>query len=678
MNRKLGSIITQSFSGKSNPESPGMLVKLILSISLLIFLFYVISPAAIQASDDITVSENPEHILGAYTPPLKSVSWSPDGELIASPGPGGDILISSAETGSIKKVMTGHEESINNLTWTADGNILVSASTDNTVRSWDVETGENITVFTGHDDWVLSVDISPQENIAASGGWDSTIYLWDVTTGEEIAEIDSPGGWVRKIKWSPDGELFAAGTNNRSYIWNKENTELLYTLGDLRTRIRALAWLHDVQDGEKFVLGDDEGNIRLHQLEEAGETNILFEKDIDRQINSLEYSSAAGSKLAVTGKLNDILLLDPETGDTTKRLQGHGNYVNQASWTPDNNKLVSASQDGTIKIWNTATGEAEISLSGHQEVITSVSFSPEGKKLATGSEDRRIRVWSPPSAEVQQSFRGHTEPIRSISWSPDGSKLASGAEDNALIVWEIDTSPEPQFVAGEHRDRTLFDWDVFLPRGREEITHEDWIFHVEWSPTGDYIASASYDGTAGIWQAEDGEPWQRLNHEQGWVRQIIWVPDTQESVTIGEKGGIHHWDIAGDLEQQFNKDQPELRTAAFNPQGTLLALSNYENKTQILNFPDFSVLTELETHEGLTFDLTWSPDGQYLASAGEDMKITIWEIQEESGEITHKFSRNLPGFSNLPPRSIDWSADGNYLAAHDGHYLLLWRIDSTR
>lgn len=626
-------------------------------------------------ADDISISDSPDYILGGHKPPLNSVSWSPDGELIASPGPGGDILISRAETGNIKRVLTGHEDNINDLRWAADGDILVSASSDNTVRSWDIETGENLVEFTGHDDWVLSVDISPGETTAASGGWDSTIYLWDITTGEELAQIDSPGGWVRKIRWSPSGEFLAAGTNDRGYIWDTADNDIIYTLGDIRTRIRALAW---PDTDSKLALGDDEGNIRIHELLQPGETEKILDKNINgRRITSLDLN-AAGSKLAATGNFNDVILLNIESGEIAAELKGHGNYVNQTSWAPENNKLVSASQDGTVKIWDTAGNTAEITLSGHRDVITSVKFSPDSQRLVTGSEDRRIHIWNPPSPEVQQSLRGHTAPIRSLSWSPDGTRLASGAEDKALIVWQTDTSPEPLFVAGDHRDRSIFDWEAFLPRQREKTTHEDWIFHVEWSPDGNYIASASYDGTAGIWQAEDGKAWKKLNHQEGWVRQINWVPATQETLTIGEKGGIHHWDIAGNLQQQTDTEAPEFRSAAFNPGGSLLALSNYENITQILSFPEFTVLDELQTHEGLTFDLAWSPDGQYLATAGEDKKIAIWEIKEESGEVNNILTRELPGYSSLSPRSIDWTADGSYLATHDGHYLLLWRFDSTR
>lgn len=643
---------------------------LIFILAMLIF-----NPVINVQAAEINISDDPEYILGGHTLPLNSVSWSPDGEWIASPGPEGDILISKAETGNTTKVLTGHEDNINELSWAANSKILVSASTDNTVRSWDVETGENLAKFTGHDDWVLSVDISPGENIAASGGWDSTIYLWDITTGETLTELTSPGGWVRKISWSPDGELLAAGTNDRSYIWNTEDNEIVYTLGDNRKRVRALAWLNN---GKKFALGDDDGNIRIHRLQQPEETELLLDKTIDgRRITSLAPDST-GTKLAATGNFNDIIILDTESYQIDKELTGHGNYVNQTSWSPDRNKLASASQDGNVKIWDVSGETATITLSGHQEVITSVQFSPDSQRLVTGSEDRRIRIWDPPSPELQQSLRGHTAAIRSLSWSPDGTRLASGSEDQALIVWQADTSPEPQFVAGDHRDRTLFDWEAFLPRERKETTHEDWIFHVEWSPDGNYIASASYDGSAGIWQAKDGEAWQKLDHEEGWVRQITWAPSSQETISIGEKGGIHHWDIAGNLKQQINSEAPELRAAAFNPAGTLVALSNYENTTQILSYPDFTVLDEIQTHEGLTFDLTWSPEGQYLATAGEDKKIALWDVDEESGEINNISTQNLPGFSGRSPRSIDWSHDGSYLASHDGHYLLLWRLESTR
>ncbi|KAE9390029.1 WD40 repeat-like protein, partial [Gymnopus androsaceus JB14] len=106
-------------------------------------------------------------------------------------------------------------------------------------------------------------------------------------------------------------------------------------------------------------------------------------------------------------------------------LEGHDDCVRAVTFSPDGTKIVSGSNDKTIRIWN-ATTSAQIGdpIEGHDDWVYSVAFSPDGTRIVSGSHDKILRIWDATTgAQIGDPLEGHTDWVNPVAFSPDGARI---------------------------------------------------------------------------------------------------------------------------------------------------------------------------------------------------------------------------------------------------------------
>jgi GTPase SAR1 family protein len=214
-----------------------------------------------------------------------------------------------------------------------------------------------------------------------------------------------------------------------------------------------------------------------------------------------------------------------------------------------------------------------------------------------------------------------------------------------------------------------------IPRGLRLLHtlpgHEERINEIAWSPDGEMLASASFDGTIRIWNAQSGELLRTLKYHRSFAYSVAWSPDGQMLASSSINKTISIWRAqSGDLLRTFKGHSSTVYEVAWSPDGQTLASASYDKTIRIWNVQSGESLRTLEGHSRVVYGVAWSPDGQMLASASRDKTIRIWN------PIAGVLLTVLEAHTDYV-MSVRFSPDSRLLASKGIEVCLrLWRCDS--
>ncbi|EIW81132.1 WD40 repeat-like protein [Coniophora puteana RWD-64-598 SS2] len=295
----------------------------------------------------------------------------------------------------------------------------------------------------------------------------------------------------RALAYSSNGKHLVVGTEGAVVqIWDLESGSVEQTLEDASGGMGAVFAVAISRDGKRVASGGADNTVRVWDVEGGGKP-IACSGHRD-WIQTLDFSDAPDGPLLASGSLDQTARLwRASTGQPAEdSVWAHKGDVFKVAFTPDYNKLVAGSGDGTLSVWDVWSNCDEPHRVRINPSNRCLALSPDGRTIATSNgEGSIIELRNLKGRLVRRAVRDSALNISNLCFSPDGNFLASGSNDGFVTVWDIqDGVPAAQpFKNGT------------LP-----------IQAIAFSPDGQRLASACGNGEVCIWDVSDIVPWRTL------------------------------------------------------------------------------------------------------------------------------------------------------------------------
>jgi len=285
------------------------------------------------------------------------------------------------------KTLEGHSDGVLSVSFSPCGKFLVSGSEDNTIKLWSVPDGINTNTIAAHDGNVHCVLCSPDCATIISASWDKTVKIWKIADCSLERALEGHDAGVNCVLAAEKGAvLVSASDDTTAKIWDGKDGALKTTLKPVLGDVKAAAISPNAR---LLALGGSELKVFSFPDGELLKDN----SDYIYGVRGLAFSPD-GSKLAAALGMEKKLQLwkiNAVEVDLEGDIQD-SDWINCAVFTPDSKHLLTGG--GTIKKWDLTTGLAAAVFEGHSDEIYSVAISPDGKLIASASNDGTIKLWN--------------------------------------------------------------------------------------------------------------------------------------------------------------------------------------------------------------------------------------------------------------------------------------------
>ncbi|PNH07126.1 WD repeat domain-containing protein [Tetrabaena socialis] len=334
----------------------------------------------------------------------------------------------------------------------------------------------------------------------------------------------------------------------------------------------------------------------------------------DHMAVSLDWSRD-GSTIASCNGGRSFWLLDAHRALLGTSFEAHFRMVNWVMWNADGSRLISASSDGTIKIWDGTSGACTSTLRAFgKSDIRCVVSSPDGGMLVSCGKEELLTVWDAHTGMTLGYLSGHTgKCVHQVAWRTGfgGWTLASAGSDATVRLWVLADGP------GFKRGKCTA---VLTDHSQDAVC-------VAWNPTdGKVLASGGYDFVVRLWDVADdatSATCTAVLEGHGWIAFLAWSPDGKTLVSGGGTNDkLFMWAVDGGSAQCIRIIEDDAHVVnrgatlgiSWHPSGREFVTTSFQS-LRVYDAASAQLTAVLEGHSTMVMSACWRPDGNVIASS---------------------------------------------------------------
>ncbi|WP_437627888.1 nSTAND1 domain-containing NTPase [Sorangium sp. So ce1151] len=402
-------------------------------------------------------------------------------------------------------------------------------------------------------------------------------------------------------------------------------------------------------------------------------------------------------------------------------LRGHQKVVRSAFFSPDGQRIVTISADGTARVWRADGSGTPVVLGQPSAPVRFARFSPDGQRIVTECEDNAACVWHADGSGAVVKLKGHKGAVVHAAFSPHGDRLVTGSKDGTACVFRVDGSrvtcleghQAPVAIAEFSPDgtrivtsasSTLASLNIPVSDRRRGETdgavrvwradgsgrpivfeHERGVFSAAFSQDGKQIVTASSDRVARVWNADRPDHPIELTNDEGTLTSAAFSPDGKRVVTTHTDTTARVWYLDHPGKNVILRGHTQaVGSAAFSPNGERIVTASRDGTARVWDVDDPSHCLVLRGHQHNVSSAAFSSDGQSIVTASEDRTARVWRAAGPSVPLIVATSPGGPRepldpADGLPRGAQANSVDGKLLVtASRGKTARVWRADGSK
>lgn len=402
-----------------------------------------------------------------------------------------------------------------------------------------------------------------------------------------------------------------------------------------------------------------------HNQLEALEESLRAARQLKWVFGKWSWGISQETKIITAARLQQTLYYIKEQN----RLQGHSSTVNSVIFSPDGKILASASNHGSIKLWN-LDGILIETLEGHKGEVWSLDFNPDGTILASIDENGMVKLWNMEDKSLIKDIDAGGERIENLGlaynlkFAADGQLLATAGGDKNIKLWELNGnlqkelkghdgavralsfSPNGRILASASEDKTVKLWNIDASESLDTFEHKTAFTSLSFSANGELLAAAAYDGIIKIWNTSDRSEERSWQGHISQINHISFNSDGKRLISTSQDRTLKMWKLEDETEKEeatFHH-RGAVWSANFNPNNNnLIASGSADRSIKLWNLDRKPEIIEIIKEKSPTIDkASFSADGKILVTLADYNILELWNLEQKQYQIiTHNYDYNF-------------------------------------